>query len=75
MGRFSVSPREGCLKAVERILAYLKNFPKGRIIVDTTYPDHSNYPVEEHPNWKDFYPDAEEEIPMIFLNQRDQKPG
>ena len=58
-----MSPREGHLKAVKRIPAYLKTFPKGRIIVDTTYPDHSIYPVEEQPHWKDFYPDAEEEIP------------
>jgi hypothetical protein len=58
-----MSPREGYMKAVKRILAYLKTFPKGRVIVDTTYPDHSIYPVEDHPTWKDFYPDAEEEIP------------
>ena len=45
-----MSPREGHLKAVKRILAYLKTFPKGRIIVDATYPDHSINPVEEHPN-------------------------
>jgi hypothetical protein len=63
MSRFNMSPREGNLKAVKRIQAYLKTFPKGRLIVDTTYPDHSIYPVEDHPNWKDFYPDAEEEIP------------
>jgi hypothetical protein len=51
------------MKAVKRILAYRKNLPKGRVIVDTTYPDHSIYNVEDHPNWRDFYPDAEEEIP------------
>jgi hypothetical protein len=58
-----MSPREGHLKAVKRILAYRKTFPKGGLIIDPTYPDHSSYPVEDHPNWKDFYPDAEEEIP------------
>jgi hypothetical protein len=63
MSRFNMSPREGHLKAFKRILAYLKTFPKGRLIIDTAYPDHSVYPVEDHPNWKDFYPDAEEEIP------------
>jgi hypothetical protein len=51
------------MKAVKRILAYLKTFPKGKLIVDTSYPDHPIYPVEDHPNWRDFYPDAEEEIP------------
>jgi hypothetical protein len=63
MSRFNIAPRIGHLKAVKRILAYLKTFPKGRLLIDTTYPDHSVYPVENHPNWKDFYPDAEEEIP------------
>jgi hypothetical protein len=51
------------MKAVKRILAYLKTFPKGRVIVDTTYPDHFIYSVEDHPYWRDFYPDAKEEIP------------
>jgi hypothetical protein len=63
MSRFNMSPREGHLKAVKSILAYLKTFPKGRVIVDTTCLDHPTYPVEDHQNWKDFYPDAEEEIP------------
>ena len=70
-----MSPREGHLKAVKRILAYIKTFSKGRIIVDTTYPDHSIYPVEEDLNWKDFYPDSEEEIPIDLPSQRDQKSG
>jgi hypothetical protein len=56
-------PREGHLKAFKRILYYLKTFPKGRVIIDTSYPDHSVYPVEDHSNWMDFYPDASEEIP------------
>jgi hypothetical protein len=63
MSRFNMSPREGHLKAVKRILAYLKALPKGRLIIDTAYPNHSVYSVEDHPNWKDFYPDATEEIP------------
>jgi hypothetical protein len=63
MSRFNMAPREGHLKAVKRILAHLKTFPKGRLIIDTAYPDHSICPVEDHSNWKDFYPDAEEEIP------------
>jgi hypothetical protein len=58
-----MAPKEGHLKAVKKILAHLKTFPKGRVIIDTSYPSHSEYPVDDHPNWKDFYPDAEEEIP------------
>jgi hypothetical protein len=51
------------LKAAKGISAYLKTFPKGRVIIDTSYPNHSEYVVNDLPNWKDFYPDAEEEIP------------
>jgi hypothetical protein len=63
MSRFNMSPREGHLKAVKRILAYLKTFPKGKLIIDTAYPDHFIYPVEDHTDWMEFYPGAEEEIP------------
>jgi hypothetical protein len=41
MSRFNILHREGHLKAVKRILPYLKTFPKGRVIIDTSYPDHS----------------------------------
>jgi hypothetical protein len=73
MSRFNMSPREGHLNAGKRILSYLKTFPKGRLIIDTAYPDHSIYPVEDHPNWKDFYPDAEEEIPNDLPMSRGPK--
>jgi hypothetical protein len=63
MSRFNMLPREGHLKAFKRILSYLKTFPRGRVIIDTSYPDHSMYPVEDHSNWMEFYPDAGEEIP------------
>jgi hypothetical protein len=62
MIRFNMLPREGHLKEVKRILSYLKTFPKGRVIIDTSYTDHSLYPVEDHSNWMEFYPDASEEI-------------
>jgi hypothetical protein len=63
MSRFNTFPREGFLKDVERILAYLKTFPKGNVIVNTRYPDHSIYPIEDYLNWIELYPDAEEDIP------------
>jgi hypothetical protein len=44
-------------------LSYLKTFPKGRLIIDTSYPDHLLYHVEDHSNWMEFYPNAGEEIP------------
>jgi hypothetical protein len=63
VSRFNMLPREGHLKAVKRILSILKIFPKGRVISYNSYPDHSVYPFEDHSNWKEFYPDASEEIP------------
>jgi hypothetical protein len=63
MSRFNMSPREGHLKAVKRILSHLETFPNGRVIIDTSYPDHSVYPVEYYSNRMKFYPDAGEEIP------------
>jgi hypothetical protein len=66
LSRFNMLTREGHLKAVKRILSYLKTFPKGpkgRVIIDTSYPDHSLYLVEDHSNWMEFYSDASEEIP------------
>jgi hypothetical protein len=62
--------REGHLTAVKRILSYLKTFPKGRVIIDTSYPDHSVYHVEDHSNWMEFYPDASEEIPKDLLPEK-----
>jgi hypothetical protein len=48
MSRFKMLPREGHLKVVKTILSYLKTFPKERVIIDTSYPEHSVYPVEYH---------------------------
>jgi hypothetical protein len=36
MSSFNMLPREGHLKAVKRILSYLKTFPKRRLIIDTS---------------------------------------
>jgi hypothetical protein len=72
MIRFNMSPSEAHLKVSKRILAYIETFPKGRIIVETTYPNHSTYPIEDRLNWKGYYPDAEEEIPND-LSQWDQR--
>jgi hypothetical protein len=58
MRRFNMLPREGHLKAFKRILFYLKTFVKRRVIIDTSYPDHSMYHVEDDSNWMEFYPDA-----------------
>jgi hypothetical protein len=51
MIKFNMLPREGHLKAIQRILSYLKTFPKGRVIIDSSYPDHSLYLIKDHSNW------------------------
>jgi len=63
LSRFSMQPREGHLAASLRILRYSKTFPKGRILVDKKIPDQSNYKDDQHLDWREFYPDAEEEMP------------
>jgi hypothetical protein len=73
MSRFNMLPREGHLKEFKRILSYLKTFPKGRVIIDISYPDHSVYPVEDHSNWEEFYPDAGEEIPKDLTPEKTLK--
>jgi hypothetical protein len=73
MSRFNMSPIEGHLKAVNRILAYLKTFPKGRLIIDTAYPDHGVYPVEDHTNWMSFIQMQKKKFRMTFLLQKDQR--
>jgi hypothetical protein len=75
MKRFNMLPREGHLKAVKRILFYVKTFPKGRVIVDTSYPDHSMYPVEDHLNWMEFYPYDGEEFPNNIPPEKGQESG
>jgi hypothetical protein len=44
-------------------LSHLKTFAKGRVIIDTSYPDKSVKLVEDHSNSMEFYPDAGKEIP------------
>jgi hypothetical protein len=54
------------LGLVKRMFVYLKTFPKGSVTVDTTHPNHSAYPNDDHSNWMEFYPDAEKEIPKVL---------
>jgi hypothetical protein len=61
MSRFNLLPREGHLTAVKIILYYLNTFPKERVLIYTSYPDHSMNPVEYHSNRMEFYLDTGEE--------------
>jgi hypothetical protein len=47
MSRFNMAPREGYLKALKRILIYLKTFPNGRVVIDMSYQSNSECHVED----------------------------
>jgi rRNA pseudouridine-1189 N-methylase Emg1 (Nep1/Mra1 family) len=40
-----------------------QKFQRGKIIVDSSYHDHSVFKITNYDNWKEFYPDAIEELP------------
>jgi hypothetical protein len=78
VSRSIMMPRQEHLKAVKRILSYLKSFSKGRIIVDPSYPVYSiflttsllHYPTKDHTNWSEFYRYLEEETPNDLLKSK-----
>jgi hypothetical protein len=73
MTRFNMAPREGHLKAIKKILDYLKTFLKGRIIIETSYTSPSEELLDDLTNCKDLYPDTEEEIPKGLLILKEPK--
>jgi Reverse transcriptase (RNA-dependent DNA polymerase) len=62
MSRFSMAPREGHFEALLRMFGYLKQYPKGRILVDRL-PRYKTQPTFMQYDWNEFYPDATEELP------------
>ena len=63
--RFSQAPQKGHLEGMKRVFGYLKKFNKGAITIDPKYSDHSQFNIEKYHQWKEFYPDAEEAIPLL----------
>ena len=61
--RFSQEPRSGHLDALIRVFGYLKKYSKGNIIIDPKCPDHDQFNIQKNQQWKEFYPDAIEDIP------------
>ena len=62
LSRFGMCPKQGHLKAAIRVLCYLKTFPKGRLLFDTSFPATISESGGDY-NWDQFYPDACEEVP------------
>jgi Reverse transcriptase (RNA-dependent DNA polymerase) len=69
LSRFSMQPREGHMKAVQRMFGYLKKFAKGGIVIDPNYRDNSKYraKIAYFDNWKEFYSEAKEELPYNLV--------
>ena len=69
LSRYGMAPREGHLVAAQKVLCYLKTFPKGKILFDTSYPVHHDVNHDDL-DWTEFYPDAEEELPPDMPDPR-----
>jgi hypothetical protein len=65
MARFLMSPREGHMLAMKQLFGYLRKFPDGEILTDPTTMDHSAFDKnkQSYDTWKEFYPDAKENMP------------
>jgi hypothetical protein len=62
LARYSIAPREGHLIAMKRVFGYLRMFPKGELMINPKPFDHPK-PKPPEESWKEYYPDAEEELP------------
>ena len=65
-----MAPKEGHLKAMRQVFGYLKQYPHGKIIVNTTKPYHTIFHSEDYHSWNEFYPDAQEEIPHDLIEPK-----
>ena len=62
LSRYSASPREGHLDQVLHVFAYLKRYPRSRLVFDDNKPDYSKVDWRTA-DWAEFYPDAQEPLP------------
>ena len=61
--RFSQAPRQGHLDGMKQVFGYLKKWTKGAIMIDPKYPDHAQFQAESYEQWREMYPDTEEDVP------------
>ncbi len=74
LARYSMGPREGHLKAMQRVFGYLRNHPDGCLMIDISDPpirDKAN--ISSGYNWSEFYPNACEDIPPNIPEPRGMK--
>jgi hypothetical protein len=65
LARFAMAPRLGHLESAKRVLGYLKKYPDHRILLN---PNKIGLTAAvekftEYDSWREFYPEAREEIP------------
>lgn len=72
LSQYNMAPQEGYSNAMLWVHRYLQKHAKGRILVDDTLMDLSQYPVVNYTTWHQFYPDAIwKSYPMICQLWRD----
>lgn len=62
LARHMMTPRQGHLKAMQRVFGYLKFNSKFKIKYDATIPDFSMHKIEEY-DWFSLYGPCSEEVP------------
>ena len=64
MASHMMCPRAGHLEQTLHMFAYLKQFNRSRLVFDETEPDFADTSTFVTADWAEFYPDAEEAIPL-----------
>jgi hypothetical protein len=64
LSRYNMAPREGHLKALQRLFGYLRHHPDARIYIDNNEcPIRREAKFQTNVPWEEFYPDAAETLP------------
>ena len=62
-----MAPRIGHMKPLHHVFGYLRNKPKGKIIIDGSDPPiRDKLSITRGQNWSEFYPDAVESLPDML---------
>jgi hypothetical protein len=51
LARYSMAPREGHFKAMQKVFGYHRKYPKGRILIDHGHFDHSTHTHTRYDTW------------------------
>ena len=62
LARYNMAPRQGHMKAMQRVFGYLKHHLKMRIEYDTALPMHASYQPVKY-DWFEHYGEVTEELP------------